>query len=284
MDPEPTPYDDWLGREEFAHDTLSAATMDRVAATLGRADPPLGEGDPCPPLAHWFHFLTATPAGEIGPDGHAARGGFLPPVDELPRRMWAGSRLTFAAPLCVGERLERRSTITSIKAREGRTGRLLFVTVRHEIGAPGTAPRVIDEHDIVYRASSGGAGHGETAPEAGPWRRTLLPDPVLLFRFSAVTFNGHRIHYDDPYVREVEGYPGLVVHGPLVATLLLDLVRRERPEATVAAFSFRALAPFFVGEPLHLDGALQPDGTIALWAANSAGAVGMRAEARLAAA
>ncbi len=277
MDRQPTPFDDWLGREEIARDTVSAATMARLAATLGRDDAPLGEGAACPPLAHWFHFLPAAPAGALGADGHPARGGFLPPVEHLPRRMWAGSRLVFAGPLRVGETLVRRSTIAAIKAREGQSGPLLFVTVRHAFGAPGAAPLVTDEHDIVYRGE-GGPGRGEVAP-AGPWQRTLTPDPVLLFRFSALTFNGHRIHYDEPYARTVEGYPGLVVHGPLVATLLLDLVRRERPAQRVAAFSFRALAPFFAGEPLHLNGAPEADGTVALWAANGEGEVGMRARA-----
>ncbi|GAB5374595.1 MAG: MaoC family dehydratase N-terminal domain-containing protein [Acuticoccus sp.] len=274
-------HTDLIGRTETATDTISAATLARLSATLGRDDPALAHGAPCPPLAHWFHFLPATPAAEIGPDGHARRGGFLPAVPDLPRRMWAGSRLAFPGTLTVGARLERRSTIAATKERQGQTGRLLFVTVRHEIGPPGAPPLVVDEHDIVYRGASGAAGRGEPA-DPGLWQRTLTPDPVLLFRFSALTFNGHRIHYDAPYVRQVEGYPGLIVHGPLVATLLLDLVRRERPEARVAAFSFRALSPFFVDAPLTLNGTPQADGTIALWAADAYGAVGMRATATVA--
>lgn len=273
------PHDALIGRSRTATDIISAATLTRLSATLGRDDPPPVAGDPAPPLAHWVHFLPATPADGIGPDGHARRGDFLPSVPHLPRRMWAGSRLAFPGTLTVGASLEQRSTIAAIKEREGASGPLLFVTVRHEIGAPGAAPIVTDEHDIVYRGAAGAAGRGKPE-EPGPIRRTLTPDPVLLFRFSALTFNGHRIHYDAPYVREVEGYRGLVVHGPLVATLLLDLLRRERPEAHVSAFSFRALAPFFADEPLALNGRIEGD-TATLWAQNGDGETGMRAEARL---
>jgi 3-methylfumaryl-CoA hydratase len=164
---------------------------------------------------------------EIGPDGHPKRGGFLPPVP-LPRRMWAGSRLTFVQPVRVGDALTRESRILDVSGKEGRTGHLVFVTVRHDYSlASGLA--ITEEHDIVYRDNP---QPGQPAPKPTPaptdsqFSREIVPDPVLLFRYSALTFNGHRIHYDRSYVTEVEGYPGLIVHGPLIATLLLDLLRR----------------------------------------------------------
>ena len=178
------------------------------------------------PLRHWLYFLPLYRRSEVGPDGHALRGGFLPPVP-LPRRMWAGGRLEFRRPVRVGDAIERTSTIVKVDAKEGRTGALVFVLVRHEIGAAGEVA-IVEEHDIVYREAPR-AGEPPPAKKAAPanpdWRRDVVPDDVLLFRYSALTFNGHRIHYDRRYVTEVEGYPGLIVHGPLIATLLADLAR-----------------------------------------------------------
>ncbi|MFP6729447.1 MAG: MaoC family dehydratase N-terminal domain-containing protein [Alphaproteobacteria bacterium] len=263
-------FSDWVGRRETAEDVISPAPVSRLAATLGRYDPAPRPGDPLPPCWHWLYFLEATPRADLSPDGHARRGGFLPPSD-LPRRMWAGGRLTFHKPLRVGEAARRESEILSITAKQGRSGDLLFVTVRHEIsGEDGVA--VTEEHDIVYReASSGSAARpGEQPPNDALWRREITPDAALLFRFSALIFNAHRIHYDREYATITEGYPGLVVHGPLTAILLLDLLRDETPGRELAGFDYQALAPLFDTASFTLAGtatmlwAERPDGTMAM--------------------
>jgi 3-methylfumaryl-CoA hydratase len=256
-----------------------------LSATLDRADPPPRPGDALPPLWHWLYFLEAKPASELGPDGHPKRGGFLPPVP-LPRRMWAGSRLAFLQPIPLGATIRRDSEILKVEVKEGRSGTLVFVTVRHWIIVEG-APAIDEEHDIVYRAQpkpgEAPAAAGKTAPDDTAWSRELTPDPVLLFRYSALTFNGHRIHYDHPYVTQVEGYPGLVVHGPLQATLMLDLVRRQRPQARVERFSFRALSPMFADRRLRIGGRPDAGGTkVALWVADDSGRLAMEGEAVLA--
>ncbi|MDZ5696582.1 FAS1-like dehydratase domain-containing protein [Chelativorans sp. M5D2P16] len=276
-----TPLEDWIGKSETREDVLTAETVARFLATLDRDDPPPGEGYPAPPLSHWLVFLPCERQSGLGPDGQAKRGGFLPPVHHLPRRMWAGSRLDFAGDLPVGAPLVRRSIIASVKRKEGRASELVFVTVRHEIGRPDGPVLVTDEHDIVYRGLQQPAV--TPAPEKrepGEWHRLLAPDPVLLFRYSALTFNGHRIHYDRPYVTDVEGYPGLVVHGPLSATLLLDLVRRKLPAARIKSFGFRAVSPLFDGREMHLNGS-PPDreGRVDLWATNAEGGLAMTATA-----
>jgi 3-methylfumaryl-CoA hydratase len=271
----------WVGRSHTQHDELAATPARALAATLGRAQA-FERGSELPPLWHWLYCLPLTPAADIGPDGHAQRGGFLPPV-ALPRRMWAGSRFVFHAPLRVGDALERRSVIEQVQAKTGSSGALVFVTVRHELATDG-GPALTEWHDIVYReaARADTAAAAPTglpaAAQAAPWRRTWQPDEVLLFRYSALTFNGHRIHYDRRWCTEVEGYPGLVVHGPLIATLLLELLHEHAPEVRLASYRFRALAPCFDGEALHLRG--QPTaGGAELWATNAAGALCMQAEA-----
>jgi len=268
-----------VGRTETCTDLVTAAPIAALAATLDRDDPPPQPGDPAPPLWHWLYFLPVHRQSELAPDGHQHRGGFLPPAP-LPRRMWAGSRLEFRRPLRVGETVTRTSRILDVRFKEGRTGPLVFVVVRHEIG-----DAISEEHDIVYREPS---KPGEAAPEppAAPspenWERAIHPDDVLLFRYSALTFNGHRIHYDRRYATEVEGYPGLVVHGPLIATLLLDLLRRNLPEADVAQFAFRAVSPLFDTAAFAVCGRLDDDGkTARLWAKNAAGGLAMDATARL---
>jgi 3-methylfumaryl-CoA hydratase len=276
-------YSDWIGRSEEARDQVTAGPLDRLAATLDRDDPPFGDGDVVPPLGHWLFFLPNARQSEIGADGHPRRGGFLPPVHELPRRMWAGSRLSFPGTIRVGDRIVRRSTIISVKGKEGASGPLVFVTVRHEISAQNGPVAIVDEHDIVYRGLEAPAAKTSTNVETGHWHRSIAPDAVMLFRYSALTFNGHRIHYDRDYVTREEGYPGLVVHGPLIATLLIDLLRRHMPEADVESFSFRAVSPLFDGNPMSVN-ATQPDadGVIRLWAANDRSGLAMTAEARLA--
>ena len=197
---------EWVGRTERRTDTVTAAPLAAFAATLDRADPTPVAGTPLPPLAHWLYFLPVARRSTIGADGHTLRGGFLPPV-ALPRRMWAGGRLRFHHDLQVGDELVRTSTIQSVDAKDGRTGALVFVTVRHEVSnAAGIA--LVEEHDIVYRGHPP-PGAVPAVPAMAPidegFSRCVVPDPVLLFRYSALTFNGHRIHYDRPYATEVEG-------------------------------------------------------------------------------
>ncbi len=269
----------WIGKTETRTEQVTAAPLAALASTLDRPDPEPRPGDPVPPLWHWLYFLPRDRQSDLAPDGHPRRGGFLPPVP-LPRRMWAGDRLEFHRPLRVGETVTRTSRILDVQLKEGRTGPLVFVVVRHEI-----ADAITEEHDIVYREAP---QPGAPAPPASPapagwmWERLIHPDDVLLFRYSALTFNGHRIHYDRRYATEIEGYPGLVVHGPLIATLLVDLLRRNRPEAVMAAFRFRAVSPLFDTDAFSVCG--QPDDngkTVHLWAKNSAGGLAMDATATL---
>ena len=271
----------WIGRDRTSADTIDARRAAALAATLDLETAP-GDGEPLPPLWHWLGFLPCDRASDLGEDGHAKRGGFLPPVP-LPRRMWAGSRFEFHRPWRVGVPAERVSTVRSVDLKEGRSGSLVFVTVEHAL-RDGDGPLLNEWHDIVYREP---AAPGSTppppkqAPDEAPWRWPLVPDPVLLFRYSALTFNGHRIHYDRSYATGVEGYPGLVFHGPLQATLLLELLRRERPDADVAEFRFRALRPVFDTAPLAACGAPADDGTVRLWIRDAEGALAMDATATL---
>jgi 3-methylfumaryl-CoA hydratase len=273
----------WVGRTEQRADRIHGEVLDALAATLDRDDPPAHTGDAAPPLSHWLFFTPLARQSELGPDGHPRRGGFLPPIS-LPRRMWAGGRLQFHHPLQVGDEVVRTSRITSVDAKSGKSGALAFVTVRHEIAGPrGLA--ITEEHDIVYREAPqpGAAAPATTAaPSDATFSRRVAPDPVLLFRYSALTFNGHRIHYDRNYVTEVEGYPGLVVHGPLIATLLVDLLRRERPAATVSHFAFAARSPLFDLHPFDVCGRFDGARSVALWARNHQGALAMQASAELA--
>ena len=265
----------WKGRSETATDVITAAPVRMLRATLD-LPPDDGEAE-LPPLWHWLYFLPSARQSELGPDGHARRGGFLPPVP-LPRRMWAGGQVEFFSGLRLGDEVRRVSTIDDVKLKAGRTGELCFVRVRHEIGSPrGLALR--EFHDIVYRPEPV-PGAPEPAYEAAPasvLARRVVPDDVMLFRYSALTFNGHRIHYDRRYVTEVEGYPGLVVHGPLMATLLAGLAGRQFVGRTARAFSFRALKPVFDLHPFEACG--RPDGADAadLWIRDHAGHKAMAA-------
>ena len=273
------PYQNYVGRQETRQDRLDARLVEGMAATLGR---PVPEGD-VPPLWHWMLFQDWRPPQDVGPDGHPRRGGFLPPVHDLPRRMWAGGRLDFHANgLRAGDAVERRSTILAVSAKNGGSGRLVFVTVAHEIEGP-RGPVLREEHDIVYRGAEGAAVRpAEPAPAMGETtRREFLPDALLLFRYSALTGNGHRIHYDMPYVTEEEGYPGLVVHGPLQATLMAQaLLDAAGPGARVARFAFRGRRPCFAGRPLAVLAKLE--GTRALAETrDDGGATCMAAEAVL---
>lgn len=276
----------WVGRTETLSDDITAAPVRGLSATLDRDDPAPLSGTALPPLWHWLYFLPQHRQSDIGPDGHARLGGFLPPVP-LPRRMWAGGRLHWVAqnPLRVGDAVQRISSIASVTHKAGRSGDLLFVLVKHEVhNAAGVA--LTEEHDIVYRAA---AQPGDPLPapvgaeKGAAWQRQITPDDVLLFRYSALTFNGHRIHYDRQYVTEVEGYPGLIVHGPLIATLLVDLVRRQALGALIKSFSFKAVRPTFDLHPFKLNGQPSADGkTVRLWAEDHEGWLTMQATAELA--
>jgi 3-methylfumaryl-CoA hydratase len=304
----------WVGKTETLSDDITTAPLRALSATLDRDDALPMPGTAVPPLWHWLYFLPQHRQSELGPDGHAKRGGFLPPVP-LPRRMWAGGRLQWLPdnPLRVGDAVQRISRIASVTHKAGRTGDLLFVLVQHEVhNAKGLA--LTEEHDIVYRAAPQaptlGTGVSSLPPEGalasrgGPsalaqpndpvpspvpaetgaaWQREIVPDAVLLFRYSALTFNGHRIHYDRRYVTEVEGYPGLIVHGPLIATLLVDLVRRHAPGAFIKSFSFKAVRPTFDLHPFRLNGQPSEDGkTVRLWAEDHEGWLTMQGSAELA--
>jgi len=273
----------WIGRQETLRDSVTATPVKALNATLDHAAMDVQTGTMLPPLWHWLYFLPLHRQSEIGADGHAKRGGFLPPVP-LPRRMWAGSQFEFRSPVRVGDHVERTSTIANVTEKSGRTGKLVFVKVRHELrcnGAPN--PAVVEFHDIVYREAKQASDVEPppvAAPTGAPWQREIVPDDVLLFRYSALTFNGHRIHYDRKYVTEVEGYPGLIVHGPLIATLLMDLVRRQMPGAEVASFSFKAVRPTFDLHAFKVNGAPQADGkTVRLWAQDHDGWLTMDAVA-----
>jgi len=276
----------WVGKTETLGDDITAAPLRGLSATLDRDDPPPVPGTALPPLWHWLYFLPQPRRSEIGPDGHARRGGFLPPVP-LPRRMWAGGRLQWMQgnPLVVGDAIQRVSRIESVTHKSGRTGDLVFVGVKHEVHN-GRGLAITEEHDIVYRANPQ-AGDPVPAPQPAvkdaAWTETVTPDDVLLFRYSALTFNGHRIHYDRRYVTEVEGYPGLIVHGPLIATLLLDLLRNRLPGARLSNFEFRAVRPVFDIAPFKLHGTPSPDGkTVQLWTEDHEGWLTMQATATLA--
>jgi len=276
----------WIGRTETLSDELTAAPVRGLSATLDRDDPAPAPGTVLPPLGHWLFFLPQHRQSELGPDGHAKRGGFLPPVP-LPRRMWAGGRLAWnpANPLRVGDAVQRHSRIESVTHKAGRTGDLVFVLVRHAIhNARGLG--VTEEHDIVYRAAPLPGDPVPPPVQAEPgaaWQREITPDDVLLFRYSALTFNGHRIHYDRRYVTEVEGYPGLIVHGPLIATLLVDLVRRNAPGAFVTGFQFKAVRPTFDLHPFRLNAQPSADGrSVRVWAQDHEGWLTLHGEVQLA--
>lgn len=275
-----TGYAAWIGRQETSEALVHAYPADFMAATLDRDDPPCRDGDPIPAGWHIFYLLEVTKLKDTGPDGHPKRGGFLPPID-LPRRMWAATRSTFHAPVRVGDTIRRTSTIRAVTPKTGKSGRLCFVTIRHEI-ANAAGPCVTEEQDVVYREAEGsGAAPAPPKPPAeAVWRRDIHPSAVLLFRFSALTMNSHRIHYDRTYVTETEGYPGLLVHGPLTQILLLDLFRREHPGAALKGFSVRAVSPLYDTRDFAVEGAPgDAPGTARLWAVNHEGGLAMTGEA-----
>ncbi|VWB11937.1 acyl-CoA dehydrogenase [Burkholderia aenigmatica] len=267
----------------IAADVIALDRATAFAATLDLDRHPVA-GDALPPLWHWLYFWSVARQSELGHDGHPLKGGFLPDLG-LPRRMWAGGRVVFENPLPIGETAVRTSRVLSVEHKEGRSGSLGFVTVEHLIESGGTVA-IREEHDIVYRGAVE-PGAAVPAPKAAPdgaqWQRDVTPDEVQLFRYSALTFNGHRIHYDRTYAREIEGYPDLVVHGPLISTLLLDLVPRALPGSTVREYAYRAVRPTFLGNTFSVCGRVAEDGkTIDLWAKDHDGWLTMSARATLA--
>jgi len=273
---------DWIGRTESRTDQITAAPMAALAATLDRDDPYPQGGDPLPPLWHWLYFVPIERQSQIDADGHAARGGFMPPVP-LPRRMFAGGRIQFHRPLRVGATVSRTARMVDVTQKKGQTGPLVFVRVRREIG-DGDGVAIAEEYDVVYRENAkpdDPVPTSKPAPKEQTWEREIRPDETLLFRYSALTFNAHRIHYDRRYVTETEGYPGLVVHGPLIATLLCDLLRRNLQPASVVEFAFRAVRPLFDTAPFSVCGMQSDERTVKLWAKDVDGWLAMDATAKL---
>ena len=277
-------FDDWIGNAREQRERIDTALTAGMSAALDRDDAPTKDGDPLPPCWHWMFFRDATMQSKLGTDGLPARGALMPPVP-LPRRMWAASQIRFLAPLRLGEMALKRSEIASITKKSGKSGRLVFVNLRHTVLNAADEVAIEEEQNIVYTEApkSGAMPPPRPAPEEAAWRRELRPDPVMLFRYSALTFNPHRIHYDQPYCTQEEGYPGLVVHGPLIATLMVDLCRRSRPDAEVKEFSFRALSPLFVDHAMTLGGAPSDEGSSAVvWAANDQGGLASQGEVKFA--
>lgn len=251
----------WRPEPLVEHDALAPEQVRALAAALDSPEVPVDE---LPPLWHWVHFLDWPQHAELGEDGHPISGRFLPPLPDR-RRMFAGGRLSATAPLRPGTRAERRSELGEVAVKRGRSGEMVFVTVRSEYRQDGEL-RLAEEHDYVYRSGESGAKDPRAArptemPVAeDPWQEPFVGDPARLFRYSALTANSHRIHYDVPYCRDVERYPGLVVHGPLLVLKLAELVRRhERP---VHELSYRLKRPVFAGDPVLLCGG--PDGGLSV--------------------
>lgn len=271
---------DWVGKKEVRKDVVTSWPVTALAATVGDPRVSSGNGEPLPSGWHWMYFLDAKPAPELGVDGHPKRGGFLPPVP-LPRRMWAGGKVEFLRPLTIGEPVTRESEIVSVEPKSGSTGTLVFVTVRHTIAGSGSNA-IIEEQNIVYREAAKKGDPlppGKKAPAEARWTRRVMPDAVMLFRYSALTFNGHRIHYDRDYAINEEHYSGLVVHGPLQATLLLDLCRNNAP-TPLKKFEYRAQYPMFAGSAFTVNGNFDAAASKAdVWTANEAGNYAMRGTA-----
>ena len=265
----------WIGRKEIRSAVLDPVPGRMLAATLDAPDTDLRDGMALPPLFHWLYFLPACRQSELAYDGHVARGAFLPPVP-LPRRMWAASSIEFYAPLAFGETAVRTSEIIDVTLKEGRTGPLMFVKLKHTLVGEAGCTALVEMQDLVYRnpPSAADAGsHSIPVAATARWIKPVNPDATLLFRYSALTFNSHRIHYDRTYAVEVEGYAGLVVQGPLLATLLADHLLREMPSARFRHFAFRAERPLFDGTSVFL--CAQPSSdplSVLLWSCDATGA------------
>lgn len=274
-----TKYEDWVGKEDVIEEQIALWPVQALAATLNHADK-FAEGDPLPPGWQWLFFNPVVLRSGLGSDGHPARGGFLPPI-ELPRRMWAGSRVRYEAQVPIGSHAIRTSVIRKVENKVGKRGSLWFVTVEHTIRVYGKTC-IVEEQDIVYREASPLDAPSAPPPQfyerQGDWMQRVETDTTLLFRFSALTFNGHRIHYDQAYAREVEGYADLVVHGPLTAILLQQAAQEHGDGRRLSRFDFRGVSPLLVGRPFQLEGA-DEDRVMALWARGPDGELAMSATA-----
>ena len=273
-------YGDWTPTVETVTETIDLTQVRKFASVLDLDESQFDDGAALPAMWHWLFFLHRAPSANIGPDGHPRRGGFFPPV-ELQRRMFAGERVSFHAPLVIGQPATRTGTITRLDEKEGRSGRMVLASAQYRIEQGGTLC-VEDTHDIVYIA--GGGATPAPGPDAfsapdGAWHREVKADPVLLFRFSALSFNSHRIHYDAVYAQNEEGYPGLVVHGPLTALLLSELARAQMA-TPMTQYSFRGRAPIFEPWPFHLVGQPGDGGAVKLEAVRNDGTVAMTATAQ----
>lgn len=270
-----TRLEDWIGKSQTTEDAMDLGHAARIAATLGEPAPQ--KGQPMPPLWHWCFFLEAVSMDGLGTDGHPARGGFLPPADGR-NRMWAGGRVTFESDLLAGVAATRVSTVSKITEKQGKTGSLLFVTVTHEVSQSGRRV-LLEEQDIVYRTPSPPKLQGTEPAPAAQWSKSIEPTATWLFRYSALTFNGHRIHYDYPYVTEVEGYPGLVVHGPLIATSMVQSFRQANPQARVKHLAYRGLRPLICPATFEAQGLIEEQGLARIWASQQ-GTLAHQAELR----
>jgi 3-methylfumaryl-CoA hydratase len=273
-------YEAWIGREEQIAERINGSTVKAMAATLDIERSPEA-GEPLPPGWQWLFFNPAARRSALGIDGHPRRGGFLPPI-ELPRRMWAGSRIRYLADVPIEAQAIRRSQILKIENKTGKSGSLSFLTVQHTISCEGMLC-ISEEQDIVYREALlpgvAAASSPKRYDEVPQFSRDIEPDVTLLFRYSALTFNGHRIHYDQSYARNVERYVDLVVHGPLTATLLQQFAQEHGPGRSLASFEFRGVTPLFVNRSFQLEGSRVDDGTLALWARGPSGELAMSATA-----
>jgi 3-methylfumaryl-CoA hydratase len=287
--------EDWVGRKQTVSDIISPVQVRQMAATLNdaaRMQQPASA--PLPAGWHWLYFNPMEVQSLLGEDGHPRRGSFLPPVT-LPRRMWAGGRLTWYRPFQVGLSVDKASEIISVTRKTGRTGEMVFVTVAHRY-TDTQGLLLTEEHDIVYRgmptetektallALAAQIQSGEHRFERkGEHTQAITADAVMLYRYSAATFNGHRIHYDVDYCRSVEAYPGLVVHGPLIATLLLGFIENQvAPGAFIQSFDFRAMRPTFDLSGFHLHASKTADAKVwHLWSTNNTGQVGIEANVTL---
>ncbi|ASK88151.1 MaoC family dehydratase N-terminal domain-containing protein [Sphingorhabdus sp. SMR4y] len=246
-------WKDWIGKSETRHDVITPGLLHRFCATIDRP-----VTDAIPQGLHWCLALPDTSTAQLAEDGHPAKGGFLPPIP-LPRRMWASSSISFERPLQLGDEISRVSTVASIEEKSGKSGNLVFVAVDHETRV-GDIVAIRERQNIVYREPAAAPAPARQTSSVAPdlqdwdWQQTIVPSEPLLFRYSALTFNSHRIHYDRPYAMEKEGYPGLVVHGPLMATLLLNLAASELGANRLSGFSFRGQAPAFANRPIYLVG------------------------------
>jgi hydroxyacyl-ACP dehydratase HTD2-like protein with hotdog domain len=276
----------WAPGPAEVTETIAAGPAVALSGLLDREPAVTEPGDPIPPLWHWLYFLDRPATSELGPDGHPAAGHFMPPIPER-RRMYAGGRASYAGAIRCGDEITRRSELADATVKQGRTGELLFVTVRSEFTRAG-AVVATEEQDLVYRSGppvADATGPRRPVPEEDrrPWRIQIVPDPVLLFRFSALTYNAHRIHYDAEYATGVEGHPGLVVHGPLLALLCFELPRRHAPGQRVSQLSFRARSPVYAGQRCTVTGGPSDDGGAgcAMAVTGPDGSVALTAQGRL---